>query len=100
MEKYPVTKALESEVVSVEKELNIVGILVDNRPEHAPEVQRVITDFGRCILGRFGIPDPGDRDGLITLVMECDEETRRQMIKRLEDIPGVSLNHMHISRNH
>jgi hypothetical protein len=84
--------------LSMEKRLTVMGILVDNRPEIAPDVQRVLTDFGKCILGRFGVPDPGGRDGLITLAMECDEETCTQMVKRLKGIEGVSFNHMSIPR--
>jgi len=83
----------------MEKELSIVGILVDNRPDHAPLVQRVISDFGQCILGRFGIPDPCGENGLITLVMECDSETRNQLQKRLTDLATVSFNSMCVKRN-
>jgi putative iron-only hydrogenase system regulator len=85
-------------IQGMKKEINIVGILVDQRAEHAPEVQRVISDFGRCVLGRFGIPSPDDNHGLITLVMECDEETSRQLIGRLASIPAVSLNHMQVTK--
>ncbi|MBS3936957.1 MAG: hypothetical protein KGZ50_00085 [Peptococcaceae bacterium] len=83
----------------MEKELSIVGIIVNNKPEHAPTVQRVISDFGPCILGRFGIPDPSSDNGLITLVMECNAETRHQLQSRLEDLGTVSFNSMCVKRN-
>ncbi len=81
----------------MEKHLTVLGILVADRPEVAPDVQRVITDFGECILGRFGVPDPCG-NGLITLVMECDDETCTQLKKRLQQIDNVSFNHMSIPR--
>lgn len=82
----------------MKREITVIGILVDQRAEHAPDVQRVISDFGRCVLGRFGIPAPDESHGLITLVMECDTETSRQFISRLEQIPAISLNHMQVTR--
>ncbi|MBT9134858.1 MAG: hypothetical protein DDT37_01312 [Firmicutes bacterium] len=84
----------------MKKEISIVGLLVDQRAEHAPDVQRILSDFGRCVLGRFGIPAHDENHGLITLVMECDEETSRQLIQRLEQIPALSLNHMQVTRQH
>jgi len=83
----------------MEKELNIIGIIVNNRPEHAPTVQRVISDFGQCILGRFGIPDPSSENGLITLVMECDSKTSTELQRRLQELETVSFNSMCVKRS-
>ncbi|NLI11430.1 MAG: hypothetical protein GX425_02100 [Peptococcaceae bacterium] len=48
----------------MERGICIVGILVDERANHAPEVQQVLTKHGSQILSRNGIPDPGRQRGI------------------------------------
>ncbi len=73
----------------MEKNICIVGILVDERAHRAPEVQQVLTRHGSRILSRSGIPDPGRRRGIITLTMEADESERRTLERDLQQIEGV-----------
>lgn len=71
--------------------LSIMGILVDDRADVAPEVQKVITGFGSEILCRMGIPGPKKEKGLITLVIESDLEKLTAFRRELEAIPGLSV---------
>lgn len=71
--------------------LSIMGILVDERAEIAPEVQEVITKFGSEILCRMGIPGPDKEKGLITLVIESELENLMRFRRDLEAISGLTV---------
>ncbi|MEA4925190.1 MAG: hypothetical protein VB084_07730 [Syntrophomonadaceae bacterium] len=76
--------------------LNIIGIRVDNRGDHATSVQKVLTSYGTKISGRFGVPARDKRDGLIAIVMEGDEKEVQSLTRDLLDIKGVDVNSMNI----
>jgi len=57
-------RLLKGEFEAMERGICIVGILVDERANHAPEVQQVLTKHGSQILSRNGIPDPGRQRGI------------------------------------
>ncbi|MCG9966832.1 hypothetical protein L9W92_02000 [Pelotomaculum terephthalicicum JT] len=69
----------------------IVGILVDERANRAPEVQQVLTRHGSQILSRNGIPDPGRQRGIITLTMQADDNERQALENDLKRIDGISV---------
>ena len=71
--------------------LSIMGILVEGRGEVAPEVQDVITRYGRDILCRMGIPGPDKENGLITLVVESELEDLMKFRRELEQISGLTI---------
>lgn len=71
--------------------LSIIGILVEERGEVAPEVQEIITKFGSDILCRMGIPGPDKENGLITLVVESELEDLNKFRRELEQIPGLTV---------
>ena len=73
------------------RDIRVVGILVEKRASHAPEVQEVLTRFGSRILMRCGIPDPGRERGIITLTMQAEEDEYRVMENELQGIEGVSV---------
>jgi putative iron-only hydrogenase system regulator len=74
--------------------LTIFGIMVDNRGEKAPEMQEVITKYGRDIIGRMGVPSPSKEQGLITLVYEGESKQATVFRKELEDIAGITVQTM------
>ncbi|MGB9803520.1 hypothetical protein [Desulfofundulus sp.] len=73
----------------MQKDICVVGILVDGRADRAPEVQQVLTRHGSKILSRSGIPDQSRKRGIITLTMEADESERRMLERDLQQIDGV-----------
>lgn len=58
-------------------EICVVGILVKNRSELAPDVQQTITEYGSDIIGRLGIPSSDKRNGLILLVMQGESAAKK-----------------------
>jgi len=72
------------------KDICIVGILVENRASHAPEVQQVLTKYGSQILSRSGIPDPTRERGIITLTVQATESETKLMVKDLDNLSGVT----------
>lgn len=75
----------------MKRDICIVGILVDERACHAPEVQQVLTRHGSRILSRNGIPDPGRQRGIITLTMQACDEERQSLENDLGRIHGISV---------
>ncbi|MFZ5643420.1 MAG: TM1266 family iron-only hydrogenase system putative regulator [Bacillota bacterium] len=73
------------------RDIRVVGILVEKRAAHAPEVQEVLTRYGSRILMRCGIPDPGRERGIITLTMQAEENEYTVMENDLQKIDGVSV---------
>lgn len=74
-----------------QNDIIIMGIMVDHRAVHAPEVQQVLTRYGSKILMRSGIPDPGKRRGIITLTMQADKVDCSSLERDLKGIDGVSV---------
>jgi len=72
------------------KDICIVGILVDERACQAPEVQEVLTRHGSRILSRNGIPDPGRERGIITLTLQASDAERASLEQDLSSISGVA----------
>lgn len=77
------------------KNLTIVGIIVDKRPDAAPKVQEILTKFGDSILARFGLHDPGEEQhGLITLNVRDKQEKIDALLGELTSVEGVNVKSM------
>lgn len=74
----------------------VVGILVDDRARHGPEVQNVLTRFGSTILSRNGIPDPTRSRGIITVTMQADQTDSEKFAAELQQIEGVRAKVIHL----
>jgi len=71
--------------------LAVMGVLLKNRREQAPEVQEVLTKYGDLILARSGVHDPARDRGLIALMVEGGEEEVDALAQELEDVTGVDV---------
>lgn len=78
------------------QKLNIVGIKIDNRDDHAAEVQKVLTTYGNKIIGRFGVPTQDKNNGLIAIVMEAETNDIQHLANDLHNIDGVEINSMNV----
>lgn len=78
----------------MEEPVSIIGILVERRAQHAPELQEIITKHGENILCRMGIPSPSKENGLITLVYKGDLKQAEDFQHELEAMPGVHIQRM------
>ncbi|MDF9407724.1 MAG: hypothetical protein A4E52_01075 [Pelotomaculum sp. PtaB.Bin013] len=75
----------------MKRDICVVGILVDERANNAPEVQQVLTRHGSQILSRSGIPGPGRQRGIITLTMQANDNERQKLEDDLKRIGGISV---------
>jgi hypothetical protein len=81
----------------------IVGIHVTDRLQHASEVQKIFTEYGRHIKTRLGLHEvQGDfcaGGGVVILEMIGDGPTIDGMIARLEKIEGIEAKKMVFSHD-
>lgn len=78
----------------MEEPVSIIGILVERRAQHAPDLQEIITKHGENILCRMGISSPSKENGLITLVYKGDLKQAEDFQHELEAMPGVHIQRM------
>ncbi|MTI81917.1 MAG: hypothetical protein FH758_13785 [Firmicutes bacterium] len=78
----------------MQRDITVLGLLVDERASHAPEVQDVLTRYGAQILSRSGIPAPSKNRGIITLTMEASDQERHEIEQDLGGIHGVQVRTM------
>lgn len=77
-----------------DKNIYMMGVIVEKRNVEAPEVQKVFTKYGDCILSRLGIHDCDDPNGLITINIRSTEENIQKFENDLTSIKGVTAKHM------
>ena len=73
----------------------IYGIHIDDRIQHAGEIQNVLTEYGHSIKTRLGLHEVANdalvRTGVILLEMVGTEEICDAMAEKLEAIEGVEV---------
>ncbi len=74
-----------------QRDIAIIGMVVDERASRAPEVQEVLTRYGQQILSRSGISAPSRNRGVITLTVEATEQERQEIEQSLQQIHGVEV---------
>lgn len=74
--------------------ISVIGIMVNERDDVAPELQEVITKFGRDILGRMGVPSSNKENGLITLIYEGELNQVSVFHRELEKVQGITVQTM------
>jgi hypothetical protein len=76
----------------------IVGVHITNRVKRAPEVQKVLTEFGCSIKTRLGLHEASatacSPSGLILLEMVGDDKASNRMARKLKAIEGVEVQKM------
>jgi putative iron-only hydrogenase system regulator len=75
----------------MDKRIGFVGIIVENRVEHAETVNHVLSEFGSLVVVRTGVPNVRGRFAVITLVVDATNEEVGALTGRLGSIPGVSV---------
>lgn len=77
---------------------SVITLLLDNRLEDAPEVQKVLTTHGCLFKVRLGVPRGYvcSNEGLIILVAEGSEESVASFLSDLEQFPQVKVYHVDI----
>lgn len=77
-----------------ENNLYMMAVLLGKRNAEAPDVQKVFTRYGDCILSRLGIHECDATDGLISLNVRSTDEGIRNFEDELSSISGVTVKHM------
>jgi len=75
------------------KHLASIAILIKDRHAHAVDVQRILTEHGKIILGRMGI-NPSRTcvahcTGIISLLVEGTKKEIKALTKELDDFYGI-----------
>lgn len=73
------------------KQLAVMGLLVDNRCENAPQLQEILTEHGTLIRCRTGVSEEKGNNGLITLSLEADSEMINHLEQALSQLDGVTV---------
>ena len=75
----------------MEKRLGFVGIIIEDRKTSAPQVNKVLSDYGDAILARVGLPHKQRGCSVITLTVEMTSDTIGSLAGKLGAIPGVTV---------
>ena len=78
----------------MEKRIGFVGIIIQNRKEHAEQVNTILSDFGDSIVVRTGVPKVSKDCSVITLVVNATNEELGALTGRLGALPGISVKSM------
>ena len=80
----------ESDAVH-EHRLGVVAIFVENRLDTAPKVNDVLSQYGRILVGRMGIPYRERNLSVISVIVDGSNDEIGAMTGKLGAIPGVSV---------
>ena len=80
----------ESDAVR-EHRLGVVAVFVENRHDTAPKVNQVLSEYGRILVGRMGIPYRERNLSVIAVIVDGSNDDIGAMTGKLGAIPGVSV---------
>jgi hypothetical protein len=76
----------------------VLGILINNRVKNAPDVQKVLTEFGCNIKTRLGLHEVNEKScstsGLLLLELFGDESAGLELERQLRAIKGIQVQKM------
>ncbi len=81
-------------VISVEKRLGFIGIIVENRSEQASEVNSLLSRYAELIIARTGVPHTRKGCAVISLVVDATTDEIGELSGKLGSISGVSVKSM------
>ncbi|TEB04984.1 hypothetical protein Psch_03747 [Pelotomaculum schinkii] len=75
----------------MKQDICIAGLLINEKSQQAPQVQQVLSKYGKLILHRSGIPYSDCDRGLINVTMKASEEELQNFKAELNRIGGVKV---------
>lgn len=72
-----------------ETRIAVIGIIVEDRTS-AEAVNRLLHDFGDCIIGRMGLPYEKKGVSIISVVVDADPDRISALAGRLGRLPGIT----------
>ncbi|MEA4883125.1 MAG: TM1266 family iron-only hydrogenase system putative regulator [Clostridia bacterium] len=73
----------------VNKRVGVAAIVVQDRLNAAPAVNRILSDYADIIVGRMGVPYKDRGVSVIALILDGDTDTIGAMTGKLGSIGGV-----------
>lgn len=73
----------------METRIALVGIIVENL-DKVEEVNHILHDFGKFIIGRMGLPIRDQEMNIISIVVEADNNTINSLSGKLGMLEGIS----------
>ncbi|MFP4687879.1 MAG: TM1266 family iron-only hydrogenase system putative regulator [bacterium] len=75
----------------MEKRTGFVGVLLKNRKKTAPQVNKILSEFGEIITGRMGLPYEKKKRCVITLIVDATTDEVGRLTGQLGQLDGVSV---------
>ena len=73
----------------METKVAVIGIIVEYK-ENIPELNSILSEFGKYIIGRMGIPHTTKNVNLISIAMDAPEEVIESFNQRIEKLEGIN----------
>jgi putative iron-only hydrogenase system regulator len=74
-----------------EHRLGVVAVFVEKRLDTAPRVNEILSEYGRILVGRMGIPYRERNLSVIAVIVDGSNDEIGAMTGKLGAIPGVSV---------
>ena len=75
----------------MERRLGVVGIVIEDRKAMAPRVNQILSAHGDIIAGRMGIPHPGRKVAVISLIVDGTTDELGSLTGKLGMLKGVQV---------
>ncbi len=74
----------------MEKRIAVIGIIIENRDKISKNVNSLLGDYGRMIVGRMGVPYSKKGVSVISLIVDGTNNEIGALTGKLGNIEGVS----------
>jgi putative iron-only hydrogenase system regulator len=74
-----------------EHRLGVVAVFVENRLDTAPKVNQILSDYGKILVGRMGIPYRERNLSVMAVIVDGSNDEIGAMTGKLGALPGVSV---------
>lgn len=75
----------------MDKRIGVISIVISSREQAAPRVNDILTEYGRLIIGRLGVPYRERGLSVIACVIEADTDELGALSGKLGMLPGVKV---------
>jgi putative iron-only hydrogenase system regulator len=69
----------------------VIGIVISNREEVAKKVNDILSDFGRIIVGRMGIPYKEREISVMSIIVDGTNDEIGALTGKLGNIKGIKV---------
>lgn len=73
----------------MESRVAIIGIIVEEESS-VNEVNRILHEYGKYIIGRMGIPYPKKEINIISIAVDAPQDVISALSGKLGKLPGIS----------